>query len=367
MLAIQRCSKLLLSMAAPSYISDTALLLFQLSAIPLMIATPPYMAAGRSHHNPNASSWEQCSTESRLVDRAAAQNYNPAFTFPHERRRPNSEHPATVRRKPAPLSPSGNNRSQYLLGAPQYSTQPIRSAPATATSFWQSSPEPMSSTRRVSDSRVSQRWPPEPADRARASHEILIVPGPSDYWQVSSPARANSWDTPMASHPLPHKWQSSGMQLRSNSWDLAGASSSSQDQSLRVAPLRRPSRQQRPELIISPTEPLVDAAQFHLFVEATSGFSSEPMSFDRDPASGGSRPPPSLAARSSFGYLPRAAARTPSQIFMDGLSPDDEYRDDDELPDYAQSQREAAQQRRREATRRAEELEQRWMSARRGR
>ncbi|KAF2455770.1 hypothetical protein BDY21DRAFT_395018 [Lineolata rhizophorae] len=91
-----------------------------------------------------------------------------------------------------------------------------------------------------------------------------------------------------------------------------------------------------------------------------------------------SQPPPtssssSLSASVAAPPAPQAQlSRTPSQMFAEaiqGVGPAADIipPDDDELPNYAQSQMEASAQRRREAARRAAELEERWAAARRAR
>jgi hypothetical protein len=171
----------------------------------------------------------------------------------------------------------------------------------------------------------------------------------------------------------------------------------------------------RPHTWLSPTEPFADASQFHLFVEATTGLpdESDPWSPNgpnrlqsslfarrssrgsipvppqyipapipdrtRQTASWQSFEPPLTSSRSvsvpPSTILPQDASRphhanpTPhmnainAELEMLGLE-DDHSRDDDELPDYAQSQAEMNAIKRAEAAARARDLEARWRGAR---
>lgn len=171
----------------------------------------------------------------------------------------------------------------------------------------------------------------------------------------------------------------------------------------------------RPHTWLSPTEPFADASQFHLFVEATTGLpdESDPWSPNgpnrlesslfarrasrgsvpvpaqyipapipdrtRQTASWQSFEPPLTSSRSvsapTSTVLPQDASAphrgrlTPhmsainAELEMLGLD-DDQLRDDDELPDYAQSQAEMNAKKRAEATARARDLEARWRGAR---
>lgn len=171
----------------------------------------------------------------------------------------------------------------------------------------------------------------------------------------------------------------------------------------------------RPHTWLSPTEPFADPSQFHLFVEATTGLPN-----DADPWSpnGPNRLQGSLFARRSsnestptpFQYAPApipdrtqqtaswqsfepplttsrsVSAPTSSVLHQDvfqrlplhltphmnavnaelemlGLN-DDQSSDDDELPNYAQSQAEMDARKREEAAARARDLEARWRDAR---
>ena len=171
----------------------------------------------------------------------------------------------------------------------------------------------------------------------------------------------------------------------------------------------------RPHTWLSPTEPFADASQFHLFVEATTGLPDEsdpwspngpnhlqsslfarrssrgsipvPPQFipapipdrTRQTASWQSFEPPLTSSRSvsapTSTVLPQDALRphhanlTPhmnainAELEMLGLEAD-HSRDDDELPDYAQSQAEMNAKKRAEAAARARDLEARWRGAR---
>ena len=171
----------------------------------------------------------------------------------------------------------------------------------------------------------------------------------------------------------------------------------------------------RPYTWLSPTEPFADPSQFHLFVEATTGLPD-----DTDPWSpnGPNRLQSSLfARRSSNGSVPTppqyvpapipdrthqtaswqsfeppltssrsVSAPVPSILRQDIFPPSnanltphmnainaelemlgldgDRSPDDDELPDYAQSQAEMNARKREEAAARARDLEARWLGAR---
>lgn len=172
----------------------------------------------------------------------------------------------------------------------------------------------------------------------------------------------------------------------------------------------------RPHTWLSPTEPFADASQFHLFVEATTGLpdESDPWSPNgpnrlqsslfarrssrgsipvppqyipapipdrtRQTASWQSFEPPLTSSRSvsaptstilpQNAFRPHHAHLTPhmnainAELEMLGL--EDDSRDDDELPDYAQSQAEMNAKKRAEAAARARDLEARWRGARGG-
>ncbi|KAJ4989065.1 hypothetical protein SVAN01_05503 [Stagonosporopsis vannaccii] len=171
----------------------------------------------------------------------------------------------------------------------------------------------------------------------------------------------------------------------------------------------------RPHTWLSPTEPFADPSQFHLFVEATTGLpeDSDPWSpngpnrlqsslFARRPSNGSNPIPPQYAPApipdhvhqnaswQSFepplipsrsvsapmtstidqdAFQPYHADLTPyvsainAELEMLGLD-GDRSPDDDELPDYAQSQAEMNAKKRAEATARARDLEARWRGAR---
>ncbi|KAF2627065.1 hypothetical protein BU25DRAFT_431678 [Macroventuria anomochaeta] len=171
----------------------------------------------------------------------------------------------------------------------------------------------------------------------------------------------------------------------------------------------------RPHTWLSPTEPFADPSQFHLFVEATTGLpeDSDPWSpngpnrlqsslFARRPSNGSipvppqyipapipdrthqtaswqSFEPPLASSRSVSApmssvlrqetFQPSYANLTPhmnainAELEMLGLD-GDATPDDDELPDYAQSQAEMNAKKRAEAAARARDLEARWRGAR---
>lgn len=174
-------------------------------------------------------------------------------------------------------------------------------------------------------------------------------------------------------------------------------------------------RKPRPHTWLSPTEPFADSSQFHLFVEATTGLpdDSDPWSpngpnrlqsslFARRPSNGAipippqyapapipdrthqtaawqSFEPPLISSRSVSAPMASTSAQATYQPFQADLLPHmnainaelemlgldgDLTPEDDELPDYAQSQAEMNVKKREEAAARARELEARWRGAR---
>lgn len=156
-------------------------------------------------------------------------------------------------------------------------------------------------------------------------------------------------------------------------------------------------------------EPFEDASQFHLFAEATAGLGPlvdhnditkqqrnilSPVATRAQPTSSQnptylthathepravSVPPhipqeyyaprvvPAVQRRQTYVQGRPREAQQLSEAFAEaltGFGPEGEVGPDDELPDYAQSQREAQQRQRRAAAQRAQELEQRWATAR---
>ncbi|KAF2878204.1 hypothetical protein BDV95DRAFT_600874 [Massariosphaeria phaeospora] len=175
----------------------------------------------------------------------------------------------------------------------------------------------------------------------------------------------------------------------------------------------------RPHTWLSPTEPVVDASQFHLFAAATSGLPGDFDPFspnsppqlqgslfargsqnDRIPLplqnpSAASQPPQSQSVsewqNTGYDSVPQVPGRPPvvsssalpqPDLYQQSqLSPhmnainlelerlgleEDEAPPEDELPNYAQSQAEMSARRRQEATNRAKELEARWNNSRGG-
>ncbi|KAF3002927.1 hypothetical protein E8E13_003144 [Curvularia kusanoi] len=171
----------------------------------------------------------------------------------------------------------------------------------------------------------------------------------------------------------------------------------------------------RPHTWLSPTEPFADPSQFHLFVEATTGLpdDSDPWSpngpnrlqsslFARRSSNGAvpvppqyapapipdrthqtavwqSFEPPMTSSRSVSAPMSSTAGPETPQQYHENLMPHinavnaelgmlgldgDLSAEDDELPDYAQSQAEMNAKKRTEAAARARELEARWQGAR---
>lgn len=175
------------------------------------------------------------------------------------------------------------------------------------------------------------------------------------------------------------------------------------------------STRQRPHTWLSPTEPFADPSQFQLFVEATTGLpdDSDPWSpngpnrlqsslFARRPSNGSlpippqyipapipdrthqtaswqSFEPPLTPSRSVSAPMTNTVRQDAFQPYHSDLTPHmnainaelemlgldgDRSSEDDELPDYAQSQAEMNAKKRAEATARARDLEARWRGAR---
>ncbi|KAJ8112551.1 hypothetical protein OPT61_g5106 [Boeremia exigua] len=171
----------------------------------------------------------------------------------------------------------------------------------------------------------------------------------------------------------------------------------------------------RPHTWLSPTEPFADSSQFHLFVEATTGLpdDSDPWSpngpnrlqsslFARRPSNGSipvtpqyipapipdrthqtaswqSFEPPLISSRSVSAPMPSEIRPDAFQPYHANLTPHmnainaelemlgldgESSPDNDELPDYAQSQAEMNAKKRAEAAARARELEARWRGSR---
>ncbi|KAL2351016.1 hypothetical protein BJ546DRAFT_369343 [Cryomyces antarcticus] len=152
------------------------------------------------------------------------------------------------------------------------------------------------------------------------------------------PARAGLSPTP---------WPRSVSQPNTPSWMVTGS-----QQATEQVPLQRRSRSFRNE---STDETFDNQAQVRLFVEATSGL------FGHCPSGEVHHGAPSATLRRS--PLPQAHSNHGFfHMFPEALDDHDQGGDvqDDELPNYAQSQEEAHAVTRRQATQRAAELERRW-------
>jgi hypothetical protein len=265
----------------------------------------------------------------------------------------------------------------YLAGAAP------RSAPSLVTSF----PEQL----QPSTMRTTPSWP-------------LASSSPSTYNQYHTYSNPVTSFSPVSNNPY-DPWQETAQRPRSHTYMASPTSYSYQQQPEAAGQsaqqdLRGYSASSAPGAMQSPLGPntsgpyglrreseavdeFTSPTEFALFVEATSSLninatSSAPWTFNPRPAPTATRLaaplPPLPRSHSSPAPVSRQATRQPSrsQLLAEALggldgegsrpgSPDE----DDELPDYAQSQAEAAARQRREAARRAQELDQLWSSARR--
>ncbi|KAF2817074.1 uncharacterized protein BDZ99DRAFT_8417 [Mytilinidion resinicola] len=382
------------SIARPDYISYTSLQLLKSSLLLLQI-DPPCMASNIhrrpvGQHSPwpsdEQSAYQTSTTANPTPNLANAQRTSPAqqyFSQPpasptsDKKQRMPSSLRSLIRRKPEsdaprPQQPPMPDSNSYFPSRPStqqggltpYSYyQPAQSTPAlTVPSLSARSmpPSPMDApsslfTRSVSAHVVS---PTSPQDRApqsyrHSSYEPSFEPQPV---RARRTFPETQFDTPVATTA-----PSSSMQY------------------------------QEPEA-------LADAAQYRLFVEATSGL--PPGFLDMQSPLSPPGATPSLFIRTSQTLNPapvsapvldlssphsqphsysRAQPQYPAQHQTSGsygyssqsqriadelerLSGDEDNHDDDELPNYAQSQAEMHESRRAEAARRAAELERSWRS-----
>jgi hypothetical protein len=283
--------------------------------------------------------------------------------------------------QPAPYS---NISEQYQTYLPYQAGAALQSAPSLANSFPEHTP-------RIS----TPSWPPPSPSASRFNQ----------YHSYSNPITSFS---PVSNNPYDN-WQNPPQRTRSQTY-MESPTSYSYHQHAEPAQEslqqegRGYSASSAPGAMQSPLDPSISSysnyrreieavdgftspSEFALFVEATSSLNINASSSSSSPWSHGSRAVPTSArlaaplpplprSHSSPAPMTRHPTRQPSrsQLLAEALgginlegsdpgSPDD----DDELPDYAQSQAEAASRQRREAARRAQELDQMWSSARRRR
>ncbi|KAF2201438.1 hypothetical protein GQ43DRAFT_471810 [Delitschia confertaspora ATCC 74209] len=130
------------------------------------------------------------------------------------------------------------------------------------------------------------------------------------------------------------------------------------EQAQSARPSRSPPREhhrQREQRPVSDWE-----AMGYDYIPSPTHYSSRSHPFSQPSTSG-----PSLPYRRSSGQSNLTQSMNPLNLELErlGLGGEEEAPPEDELPDYAQSQAEMSEKRRREAARRARELEERWKSA----
>lgn len=379
-----------------SYINLPPVIFSKTSSLSWLADDGPYMANQRDRQD--SSRWSRSPQPEMPVDEPSAYRANstrlpqgqsdllltppPSGTSKHGQKE--KKKPASLRYliKRRPEEGAGHVRSASL--SPHHAVEPVQSAPPTATAFpdsvHRSVSQPPSMERAVSHQQASP--PTEYFDMSFAD------PGPTTTWipRASQTFPQTSWEpSPIESQPA------SRFSRQPPRADTAPAST------------RRPpaARQQ------SGADSFDSPEDFHLFVEATSGFSSSGFSLTSPQTPPRSRPqpfsyqaapqlpplpqlivpppeppqPPREAQHSyyhqqhhhpdyyQYGMSHSAVEPTTSQSFAQSLdrigSYDDEAPPDDELPDYAQSQADAQAARRREAAQRAAELERQWANSRR--
>ncbi|KAF1986811.1 hypothetical protein K402DRAFT_420866 [Aulographum hederae CBS 113979] len=386
----------------PSYMTYTSLLLLQSSSLLLNVGLTGCMDSNRPRSDLAFSRWERrrrtqdqdigSASASEPLDPVTPEDMPPPVppkdtpavptirrtTIERSRRVPNRLRPLIRRRSDendiSPLdqeqTPSSAYSSYSYPPVSGYETQYApRSAPSTMTTFPSSSLMP-----------PPAQWGESPT----SSPSELFLPSSSSS-RLTPPHPASLRRTQSGATPATyHRYESS---RASQSNFLPPTHSSSFSNSHRQMELTE--------------EPFDCASDFHLFVEATSGlpppgvgsptnnfesYSHSPNIAHRSNSYANasptaqhwqqqareyysprpsSVPPPSVQRLSTQPYSQNEAPST-DQLFAAALTGEDQVIDE-ELPDYEQSQLEASTRQRREATRRAAELEARWATARRGR
>jgi hypothetical protein len=352
-----------------------------------MASTQDRRGPNQHYATPSLSRWHESSSEQLSAYWAS----NGGYSEPEDTRarnqvaaglqptddRPKKKKPASlrslIRRRPSEKEQPPHVRSQSL--SPGYQAEPLGSAPASVTTFDQASqrsisqPPMLSRALSANNGDGSLHYPSisrsaASNDSRQAYGDTYLGPRPSQTYPQAS------WDQSSRSHSYYEP---------DRAWD-APYGQHTQDRAQTPKPMQASS--QARQTGTDDDEP----TDFHLFVEATSGLDSSASFLLTSPQSPPNpRPtfqlsrqqPPGLHTnpQSNAHYLqeppPQATVMTqenytPSQAFnesIQNISGDEEQPPDDELPDYAQSQAEASQKRRREAAIRAAELERRWQAA----
>lgn len=324
---MQPCSQLSPAdtLSTVSYMTNSSLLLLQASTLLLSISTSTCMDSSRASQaqssglSSGSSRWERTPSTERSaywatsrtqLDTAQVPPPVPSLQLPNS---PTYSPSLKIKKKPASLrsllrrKPEENVMpGQPSSLSPYFVPEPLRSAPPSTVSYPRSISEPPILSRGFSQHRQT---PPRP-EPAR------------DYGSFEAPRSPRQAQT----FPQPSFESFSPQRNAVNTW----------------------------------LEPFDNGSEMHLFAEATSGFAFSPPTHRV-------APPPQQSVQLSIPERPL----TPSQRLAATIQnvagdEEDEVSDDDELPDYQQSQAEAHEKKRREAASRAAELERRWASARRG-
>jgi hypothetical protein len=376
------------STVANQILAQSSLLLQAVGAPPCMAASQDWSSREERRRHPFHQH-----TQTQTRQPTASQRSSPTISplsptyvlrsppTEHVRRRDSGSDFNTLRYRQADADFSPVTQQTYIPYTPNYPTEPAaRSAPSLVTSFLPERPRssllPTTVWSAASPARFNQY-------HSYSNPVTLFSPvgsNPYDSWQ-DSPGRSRSqtymaspasYNGPRWTDPLPEFYQQEG---RGYSASSAPGALQSPVSANRAGPRRE---SEAADGFTSPSE-------FALFAEATSSLNIDASPYL--PWSRASRPSPSqsrLAAplpplprsHSSPASSNRFPVRQPSRTqllaeAMVGLEREDSapgsQSSDDELPDYAQSQAEAHARQRREAARRAQELEQSWSNARRRR
>jgi hypothetical protein len=386
-----------------SYMSCASQLLLGQSPILLQaIGVPAYMATSgrnwpapeqrRHPFNPHSDlrHTERPSSSSRNINRSMSDIspisplYDGAGRSYLRRRDTRTSSNAHYQQRNSQSQPYNNYREPHQTYSPYREGVELRSAPSLVTTF----PDQMGRTPMQS----TPSWP-------------MPSPSPSRFNQYHSYSNPVVSFSPISNNPY-DAWQETPQRSRSHTYMTSPISYSYQQQPERETDATQEERRgysasSAPGAMQSPRDAtnqgisnnrreseadgFTSPSEFALFVEATSSLninstSSLPWSHPPRPMPTSQRLaaplPPLPRSHSSPAPVRRNPSNQPSrtQLLAEALNGlDDEgsrqesSSEDDELPDYAQSQAEAAARQRREAARRAQELDQMWSSARRRR
>lgn len=374
---MQPCSADRLLNPAPDYISYTARLLLASSTLLAQVGSRAGMDQSRSaqSHDPGIPDWHEALDDPPTSRWANVRIADPSVapSHPHERKK---------KRIPADLESLSQRRQESLHPRSLSPYTPAqaspRSAPAAQPSYPASisgplampaavRPEQRPSPLRVPTHNSSRNYTTQPPARA-VSSEYPMTP---QYFYPVSPLerpRSSSHTTETLRSPLRIAQTYPGAPWESS-------------------PIRTAQQQRRPSATFD------DDAELHQFAEATSGFDpfspvrQRPLSqvlyreYYAPRAQSASTPPASYSqpiAQHPFQPTPpynmdrnpvitRTSSATIAQALREMEEAEGDYDmppDDEELPDYAQSQWEAQSHARRAAARRAAELERQWMESR---